>query len=88
MLGNKVEAEDAAQEAFLRAYTHLHSYDPNRLGYFGRLKKYKSVDHFIKAFAKIKDDYPDLKIEIIDYIFFDGFDIGNTTAWSVTVPPP
>ena len=30
MLGNKVEAEDAAQEAFLRAYTHLRSYDPNR----------------------------------------------------------
>jgi RNA polymerase sigma-70 factor (ECF subfamily) len=30
MLGNKVEAEDAAQEAFLRAYTHLRSYDPKR----------------------------------------------------------
>jgi len=30
MLGNSVEAEDAAQEAFLRAYTHLRSYDPQR----------------------------------------------------------
>lgn len=30
MLGNSTEAEDAAQEAFLRAYTHLRSYDPDR----------------------------------------------------------
>jgi RNA polymerase sigma-70 factor (ECF subfamily) len=30
MLGNSVEAEDAAQEAFLRAYTHLRSYDLER----------------------------------------------------------
>jgi len=30
MLGNAAEAEDAAQEAFLRAHTHLRSYDPNR----------------------------------------------------------
>jgi RNA polymerase sigma-70 factor (ECF subfamily) len=30
MLGNRDEAEEAAQEAFLRAYTHLHRYDPNR----------------------------------------------------------
>ncbi|MAT39833.1 MAG: hypothetical protein CL946_09545 [Ectothiorhodospiraceae bacterium] len=41
------------------------AFDPNRVGYFGRLKKYKSVDHFIEAFAVIKDEYPDLKIEII-----------------------
>lgn len=30
MLGNSVEAEDAAQESFLRAYTRLHTYDPER----------------------------------------------------------
>jgi RNA polymerase sigma-70 factor (ECF subfamily) len=30
MLGNRSEAEDAAQEAFIRAYRHLDSYDPGR----------------------------------------------------------
>ena len=30
MLGNGPEAEDAAQEAFIRAYRHLASYDPDR----------------------------------------------------------
>ena len=30
ILGNATEAEDAAQETFLRAYMHLHSYDPQR----------------------------------------------------------
>ncbi|MEE8390586.1 MAG: sigma-70 family RNA polymerase sigma factor [Anaerolineae bacterium] len=30
MLGNRGEAEEAAQEAFLRAYTRLYSYDPQR----------------------------------------------------------
>lgn len=30
MLGNAGEAEEAAQEAFLRAYIHLDSYDPQR----------------------------------------------------------
>ncbi|MFQ5612885.1 MAG: RNA polymerase sigma factor [Anaerolineae bacterium] len=30
MLGNPGEAEDAAQETFIRAYTKLNSYDPSR----------------------------------------------------------
>jgi RNA polymerase sigma-70 factor (ECF subfamily) len=30
MLGNASEAEEAAQEAFVRAYVHLHRYDPQR----------------------------------------------------------
>lgn len=30
MLGNASEAEEAAQEAFIRAYKHLRSYDPQR----------------------------------------------------------
>jgi len=30
MLGNGAEAEEAAQEAFVRAYKYLDSYDPNR----------------------------------------------------------
>jgi len=30
MLGNSRDAEDAAQESFIRAYLHLKKYDPNR----------------------------------------------------------
>jgi len=30
MLGNALEAEEAAQEAFIRAYTNLRKYDPQR----------------------------------------------------------
>ena len=30
MLGNAVDAEDAAQETFVRAYTHLARFDPSR----------------------------------------------------------
>jgi glycosyltransferase involved in cell wall biosynthesis len=33
--------------------------------YFGRLKKYKSVDHLFKAFALVCKTIPDVKLEII-----------------------
>ncbi|MBX3045007.1 MAG: glycosyltransferase family 4 protein [Candidatus Kapabacteria bacterium] len=33
--------------------------------YFGRLKKYKSVDHLFSAFAILKENMPDAKLEII-----------------------
>lgn len=30
MLGNREEAQDAAQEAFIRAYVNIHSYDTSK----------------------------------------------------------
>ena len=33
--------------------------------YFGRLKKYKSVDHLVKAFASIANNVPDARLEFI-----------------------
>ncbi|MEP7220220.1 MAG: glycosyltransferase family 4 protein [Bacteroidota bacterium] len=35
------------------------------IGYFGRLKKYKSVDHVIRAFATIRKTIPDAELIII-----------------------
>ncbi len=35
------------------------------IGYFGRLKKYKSIDHLLKAFATIKEKIPNIKLVII-----------------------
>ena len=40
-------------------------YDPNLIGYFGRLKKYKSIDHLLQAFSKIQRDFPALRLHII-----------------------
>jgi glycosyltransferase involved in cell wall biosynthesis len=40
-------------------------YDDNRIGYFGRLKKYKSVDHLIRAMDQLKELYPNLRLDII-----------------------
>lgn len=37
--------------------------EPN-ITYFGRLKKYKSVDHIVHAFSKLAVKYPDLKLNI------------------------
>ncbi|PLX32058.1 MAG: hypothetical protein C0600_03820 [Ignavibacteria bacterium] len=41
------------------------NYDDNRIGYFGRLKKYKSVDHLIQAMDILREQYPKLKLDII-----------------------
>ncbi len=41
------------------------NYDIQRIGYFGRLKKYKSVDHLLQAFDRIRDEYPQLHLDII-----------------------
>ncbi len=35
------------------------------VGYFGRLKKYKSVDHLLRAFSRIRDSFPDARLVII-----------------------
>lgn len=36
-----------------------------RIAYFGRLKKYKSVDHLLHAFKALKDEFPELTLDII-----------------------
>lgn len=35
------------------------------IGYFGRLKKYKSVDQLLRAFVQIKNTFPDVKLVIV-----------------------
>lgn len=35
------------------------------ISYFGRLKKYKSVDHLVRAFYLVRDEYPDAKLHIL-----------------------
>jgi glycosyltransferase involved in cell wall biosynthesis len=45
--------------------------DPSRrsttplIGYFGRLKKYKAVDHLLLAFARLAAERPDLRLVVI-----------------------
>lgn len=39
--------------------------DPDLIGYFGRLKKYKSVDHAILAVARLAEQFPNLRLQII-----------------------
>lgn len=39
--------------------------DKFRIAYFGRLKKYKSIDHLFYAFARLIEKYPFLQLEII-----------------------
>ncbi len=40
-------------------------YDINHIAYFGRLKKYKSVDHVIRAMDRLRNEYPELHLDII-----------------------
>lgn len=35
------------------------------IGYFGRIKKYKSIEHLLQAFAIVINEYPDIKLIII-----------------------
>ncbi len=35
------------------------------VAYFGRLKRYKSVDHLLKAFARLLPDFPEAKLYIL-----------------------
>ncbi len=35
------------------------------IGYFGRLKRYKSVDHVVRAFARVRTQLPDAELVII-----------------------
>lgn len=39
--------------------------DQLTVSYFGRLKKYKSVDHLFYAFEKVKCSYPNSRLEVI-----------------------
>lgn len=45
--------------------------DKFRIAYFGRLKKYKSVDHLFYAFAEFQKKYPNSQLEIIGRGDFD-----------------
>jgi glycosyltransferase involved in cell wall biosynthesis len=35
------------------------------IGYFGRLKKYKSVDHLLRAFRIVKGSFPEVRLTIV-----------------------
>jgi glycosyltransferase involved in cell wall biosynthesis len=35
------------------------------IGYFGRLKKYKSIDHLLQAFSRVKKRIPNIKLVIV-----------------------
>lgn len=47
--------------------------DRQTIGYLGRIKKYKSVDHLIKAFASVAAEFPDAGLLIVG----DGDNIGE-----------
>jgi len=47
--------------------------DKFRIAYFGRLKKYKSVDHLFLAFAEFQKKHPNSQLEIIGRGDFDSY---------------
>lgn len=59
------------------------------ISYFGRLKKYKSVDHLLKAYAIAKNEIGEMKLDILgkgdfmDYLkeLADKLDISNETTF-------
>lgn len=51
--------------------SHPQQTDRRIIGYVGRIKKYKSVDHLIAAFSKIANQFPDTEMIIVG----DGDDI-------------
>jgi glycosyltransferase involved in cell wall biosynthesis len=38
---------------------------PPVVGYFGRLKKYKSIDHLLRAFQIVRKDFPEARLKIV-----------------------
>ena len=58
IIGNAITQSEYPMEV-------LKKYEAPTITYFGRLKKYKSVDHLFKAFAVVKNVIKDAKLEII-----------------------
>jgi glycosyltransferase involved in cell wall biosynthesis len=44
---------------------HPERFNPNSIAYFGRLKKYKSVDHLLLAMQRLRPEFPELRLTII-----------------------
>lgn len=61
MLGNEAEAEDAAQETFLKAYTRLNTYDSERKfsSWLLAIASHHCIDHLrLRRFALSLDELP------------------------------
>ncbi len=58
MVGNAIEQDEFPMSLGKK-------YDEPSVAYFGRLKKYKSVDHLVKAFEKVKQKIPNAKLHIM-----------------------
>jgi RNA polymerase sigma-70 factor (ECF subfamily) len=76
LLGNAAEAEEAAQEAFLRAYTRLNSFDPNR--------SFKSWLFSIAHHYCIDR----LRRRRLTWLSLDDEPLAEGLAWRATTPSP